>query len=349
VTAALEPPGVLSVGGGARVETHGHAVPARGEPMSETYEPTTSEVSGPRLHLGCPSCGAQLVVESALRTLRCPYCAAPSVVERPPRPGIPEPVFALGFALTHVAAREHVARWLKTRNPFTRSGIRSAEPGEVRGVYVPAYLYSVRAHTRFRASIGEDYQEQETYTTTENGKTVTRTRTVTRTEWRSLGGELTGYVADVLVTASTGLRNEELEALEPFDLRGLARYTPALISGWMAEEPSLTPAQCLTQARKEAEGLVGERLRRFMPGDSHRELEHESRLEWEALDVCLLPVWVLAVRYARDAPPLRVLVNGQTGEVYGQAPLSAWKIGAAVLVVLLLLAVAWLLSQGGGR
>jgi hypothetical protein len=317
--------------------------------MSEPYEPTTSAISEPRLHLGCPSCGAQLVVEPALRTMRCPYCAAPSVVERPPVPGIPEPVFALGFALTHVAAREHVARWLKSRNPFTRSGIRSAEPGEVRGVYVPAYLYSVLAQTRFRASIGENYQEQETYTTTENGKTVTRTRTVTRTEWRSLGGELAGYVADVLVTASTGLRNDELEALEPFDLRGLARYTPALVSGWVAEEPSLTPAQCLAQARKEAEERVGERLGRFMPGDSHRELEHESRLEWEAVDMCLLPVWVLAVRYAEDAPPLRVLVNGQTGEVHGKAPLSVWKVTAAVLVVLLLVAVAWFLSQGGGR
>jgi hypothetical protein len=317
--------------------------------MAEQSSETTSAVAGPRLHLGCPSCGAQLVVEPSMRTTRCPYCAAPNVVERPPASGVPEPVFALGFTVTHGAAKEHVARWLKTRSRFTRSGIRTAEPGEVRGVYVPAYLYSVLAHSRFQASIGEDYQEQETYTTTENGKTVTRTRTVTRTEWRSLGGELKGYVADVLVTASTGLRNDELEALEPFDLRGLARYTPALISGWVTEEPSLTHAQCLTQARKEAEDLVGERLGRFMPGDSHRELEHQSRLEWEALDVCLLPVWVLAVRYAEGEAPLRVLVNGQTGEVVGKAPLSVWKVTAAVLAVLGVVAVVWLLAQGGGR
>lgn len=317
--------------------------------MSETQQPAMTSTVGKLLHLGCPSCGAQLVVEPSLRTTRCPYCAAPNVVERPPVPGVPEPVFALGFSVTHVAAREHVARWLKTRSRFTRSGIRSAEPGEVRGVYVPAYLYSVLAQARFRASIGEDYQEQETYTTTENGKTVTRTRTVTRTEWRPLAGELAGYVADVLVTASTGLSNDEMEALEPFDLRGLARYTPALISGWVAEEPSLTREQCLVQARKEAEQLVGERLGRFMPGDSHRELEHDARLEWEALDVCLLPVWVLAVRYAEDAPALRVLVNGQTGEVVGKAPLSVWKVTAAVLAVLVLAAVVWLLARGGGR
>lgn len=317
--------------------------------MHEQSEGKTSSVAGPLLHLGCPSCGARLVVEPSLRTMRCPYCAAPSVVERPPVPGVPEPTFALGFTVTHAAAREHVARWLSARGPFTRSGIRAAKPGEVRGVYVPAYLYSVLAHTRFSASIGEDYQETETYTTTENGKTVTRTRTVTRTEWRPLRGDVSGYVADVLVTASTGLRNDELEALEPFDLRGLARYTPALVSGWVAEEPSLTLEQCMAQARKEAVERVGRTLARFMPGDSHRDLRHDSRLEWEALDVCLLPVWVLAVRYAEDAPPLRVLVNGQTGEVVGKAPLSAWKVAAAVLVVLVLGALAYLLLSGGAR
>jgi hypothetical protein len=317
--------------------------------MSEQSTETQAAVTGPLLRLGCPSCGAKLVVEPSLRTTRCPYCAAPSVVERPPSPGVPEPAFALGFALNHDAAREHVARWLRSRSRFTRTGIRTAQPGEVRGVYVPAYLYSVLAHARFSASIGENYQEQETYTATENGKTVTRTRTVTRTEWRPLRGELSGYVADVLVTASTGLRNEELEALEPFDLRVLARYSPALVSGWVAEEASLTREQCLELARREAVGKVDERLSRFMPGDSHRELHHEARLEWEALDVCLLPVWVLAVRYEEGAPPLRVLVNGQTGEVHGKAPLSPWKVAAAVLAVLVLAAVAWLLTQGGGR
>ncbi len=315
---------------------------------TQTREPPSS-LTEPLLHLGCQSCGARLMLEPALRTTRCPYCAAPAVVERPPVPGVPEPVFALGFALTHTTAKAHVARWLRSRSRFTRSGIRSASPGEVKGVYVPAYLYSVLAQARYRASIGENYQETETYTATENGKTVTRTRTVTRTEWRPLEGELSGYVADVLVTASKGLENAELEALEPFDLRALARYTPALISGWMAEEPSLTLEECRALARREAVDRVGVKLTRFMPGDSYRELQHQARLEWEALDVCLLPVWVLAVKYAEDAPPLRVLVNGQTGAVHGKAPISPWKVLAAVVFVLALLAVGWLLTSGGGR
>lgn len=302
-----------------------------------------------RLHLGCQSCGARLVLEPSLRTTRCPYCAAPAVVERPVTPGTPEPGFVMGFTVTHAVARERVVAWLKSRGPFRRSGIRKAQPDEVRGVYVPAFLYSALATSRYRASIGENYLETETYTTTENGKTVTRTRTVTRTEWRSLEGELSEYVADVLVTASTGLRNEELEALEPFDLRQLTRFAPALVSGWVAEEPSLTVEASRARAHEELLARRTARLERFLPGDSHRSLEHETQVSWETLDVCLLPVWVLAVRYAPDAEPLRVLVNGQTGEVHGEAPVSVWKVLLAVLVVLVALGVGYLLVAGGGR
>jgi hypothetical protein len=272
------------------------------------------------------------------------------VVERPPSVERPAPVYALGFALTHEAAGERVRGWLRGRNPWSHSGLKRASLQEVRGVYVPAYLYSARSRSRYEASIGEHYTEVETYTTTENGRRVTKTRTVTRTEWRSLRGEHEEYVPDVLVTASRGLSNAELERVEPFDLRLLARYTPALVAGWVAEEPSLAREECLRMAREEALGRVKRRLEAFMPGDTHSGLKHETRLEAESLEVCLVPVWVLAARYAPDKPPLRVVVNGQSGEVYGRVPLSWVKVALTVLAAVALGAlVAWLVGGGGGR
>lgn len=289
------------------------------------------------------------MVAPELRTTVCPYCAAPSVVERPPSLDRPAPTFTLGFALTHQAAGERVKHWLRTRNPWSHSGLKRASLQEVRGVYVPAWLYSALAHSEYSASIGENYTETETYTTTENGKTVTKTRTVVRTEWRSLRGEHAEYVPDVLVTASRGLENAELRALEPFDLRLLARYQPALVAGWVAEEPSLSRDECLNRAREEALGRVGQRLEAFMPGDSHRELRHQTRLEAESLEVCLVPVWVLAARYAPDKPPLRVVVNGQSGEVHGKVPLSWVKVLLTVLGVVALGVLLYVLLGRGGR
>ncbi len=301
------------------------------------------------MNLSCQSCGAQLVVADTLRTTTCPYCAAPSVVERPPAPDRPPPTFALGFVQTPRKARELARENLLRRSFWAPSIIRNASVEELRGIYVPAWLYSALAESDFSATIGEDYTETETYTTTENGKTVTKTRQVTRTEWRPLRGRHAEYVPDVLVTASSGLPNDELEHIEPFDLRALRRYDDALVAGWISEEPSLPQAQCQQQAQAEVVQQLRKRLASFMPGDSHRDLQYSTRFQQESLVVCLLPVWVLALRHDPKSPPLRFLVNGQTGKVYGRVPVSWVKVLIAVVLALLVLGGLFLLLSSGGK
>lgn len=300
------------------------------------------------MNLSCESCGALLVVEDRQRTALCPYCASPAVVDRPPEPDRPAPTFALGFSLVEGVAKERANRWLQTRSVFAESRFKRAAIENLRGVYMPAYLYSAVAESSYSASIGENYTEVQTYTTTVNGKTVVRTRTVTKTEWRPLSGRHAEYVADVLVTASTGLGNDELEHIEPFDLRLMRRYTPAIVAGWIAEDPGMTRDQCLELARREAVEKTGRRLAAFMPGDTHSNLRHTTNLTSESLDLCLVPVWVGAVKHDPQAPAVRVLVNGQTGEVHGKVPLSWVKIFMAILAVLALIAGAvFVLHENG--
>ena len=58
----------------------------------------------------------------------------------------------------------------------------------------------------------------------------------------------------------------------------------------------------------------------------------------------LLPVYVASYRYAGKT--YRVLVNGETGRVEGQAPYSWWKLAALALVVLPLFGLLNLLFFG---
>jgi hypothetical protein len=288
--------------------------------------------------LQCQNCGATLDVTPELRTATCPYCASPSVVDRPPSADRPNPSFALGFVMPEAAAREAARRWVR-RPLLAPQAFRQAPISDIRGVYLPAYLYSATAHTSFRASIGENYTVTESYTTTDaKGRSVTRTRTRVKTEWRSLTGRHACYVSDVVVTASRGIANAELAAVEPFDLRALRRYTPKVVSGWIAEEPSLGLGAGGELARAEVSGEIGRLLADFMPGDSHRDLAYETTLDQESLELLLLPLWVLAVRYRDDKPAVRLLVNGQSGRVYGVAPTSLVKVLVLVAVAVALLA-----------
>lgn len=290
-------------------------------------------MSHEQLEISCQSCGSKLLVELHMRTARCPFCASTSIVERPSSRNRPEPTFIVGFVIDQESAADIVRNWIRTRGFFTRSDFKAAAAEFTRGVYLPAYLYGAIADSDYSASIGEDYTEIETYTTTDSkGNTVTHTRTVTRTEWRSLSGDHTCYVLDVIVSASRGVSNAALEAIEPFDLRALRRYNPSYISGWLAEDPTRSQDDCFELAHNESRQKIGGMLKGFMPGDSHTGLQYHVRLRDEVIDLVLLPVWSFAVRYHADKPPVRLLVNGQTGRVGGRVPVSVVKVTVAILI-----------------
>lgn len=297
------------------------------------------------LEIGCESCGATLRVEEHQRTARCPYCDSPKVVERPPSTDRPDPRFVVPFVVTERGALDGVKGWLKRAGFFARSDFKRASVKKTRAVYLPAWLYGAVAESDYQAEIGENYTTTETYYV--NGKA--QTRTVTKTEWRSLSGRRSAYLSDVIVSASKGLPNEELEGIEPFELGALHRYDPALISGWPAEEPSLNLDDCRTAARAEGLASVGTEITSFMPGDTCRDVQHSTRLRDEATDLVLLPLWVFSARYAGDKPPVRVLVNGQTGKIHGRVPISWAKVAIAIALGLAAIgSIVALIAVGNG-
>lgn len=309
------------------------------------------------LELRCKDCGATLTLPATQFAAVCPYCASGSVVDRPVDPQgarRERPDFILGFHVPSAVAVERVRAWLARRRFFSPNAVRQAEVTSTRGIYLPAWIYSAVARTRYRATIGENYTETETYTTTDaKGNTVTRTRTVVRTEYRKLAGEHAMYTGDLVVTASRGLPNDELETIEPFDLGALRRYDPAIVSGWAAEEATLDRREGRRIAHAEALDLIDRELRRFMPGDSSTVDDFDTELSDENTDLVMLPVWVFAARYTSrgEERTLRILVNGQTGEVQGDVPRSAVKITLAVLLglaaVFLIVLIVMTMAGGG--
>lgn len=214
---------------------------------------------------------------------------------------------------------------------------RAADPSALDDVLVPFWVYDAVARTTFSARVGIHWYRTETYTVTVNGKTETRTRQVQETEWFPLEGSHVRQWFDHLVSASRGLPEAEANALEPFDLGASLPYAPALVSGVAAEQPTIERDEAARVARQELADLEHKVIAStHLPGDRSSDLRTQTASELEPPRLVLLPVWIAAVQ--GPTGPLRLLVNGQTGEVVGRVPRSWWKIGgvaAAVLLVVL--------------
>ena len=84
-----------------------------------------------------------------------------------------------------------------------------------------------------------------------------------------------------------------------------------------------------------------------MPGDSYRNLQYQTNVSQESIDLVLFPIWTFAVRYDESKPPVQILVNGQTGRVGGKVPISPVKVTIAVVIVLLIILAVALLFMAG--
>lgn len=270
----------------------------------------------------CESCGATLSIRGQSIASRCLFCDNPSVIQRPAIRHRSSPVFALAFTIEREVAVQAVRHWIgrQTMAPF---GLKRGAVEKVTGVYIPAYLYSSTARSRYQASIAESYQKTGIRVVSDSQLSLGSRN---RTEYHDLTGTHVTYVSDVLVTASHAVSNQELQAIEPFDLSQLRRYSPTLVAGWNAEEPSLSPEESLRVARGETQAWIPEMLLNFMPGDGVRDLRHTTEFLEESVAPTLTPVWVCAIRYSPHQPPLRILVNGQTAKVAGEVPFSWLKL-----------------------
>ncbi|HIL36343.1 MAG TPA: hypothetical protein EYG26_02570 [Planctomycetes bacterium] len=283
----------------------------------------------------------------------CPFCASGSVIDRAvDRETIGsgraiEPNYVLGFAIPREQAEASVREWLAKGRLLAPSEIRHAKISSMEGVYLPAYLYSAVARSEYSARIGENYTTTETYVTTDSkGRMVTRTRTVVKTEWRNLSGKHVTQAADALVTACRGLTNAELAAIEPFDLSAIRRYSSALVTGWSAEEATRTQAEGIDLAQEEVQQAVGRELDGYLPGDSRQVSSLTTTFEDQVAELMLVPVWVLALRWGPEKKLLRVLVNGQTGEIQGDLPRSFGRLALLVLGILAVLVFFGLIVSG---
>lgn len=297
---------------------------------------TTAELDATSVQ--CQQCGAQLSLRRFDKAVACPYCQSTNVVRRPPRPGIPTPAFVLGFARPEAEVRALVARWGRAAPWYAPRGFKHLELELLKPVYLPAYLVTGDADCRWSARAGYTYSERQ-------GK-----RTVTKTEWHDVGGHALLRLLPVLISASHQVKNDELQGLEPYDYGRLARYTEAAIAGWPAEEAARTPEGVTPEVQDEVGAQLLRRIGALAPG----ERKQSPRLHWTLkdshVDLLLVPAWTMLVRFSPTRPRVRVLVNGQTGQVHGKVPASAVKVTLAIAAGLLALGLlVWLFLHGGRR
>jgi hypothetical protein len=164
-----------------------------------------------------------------------------------------------------------------------------------------------------------------------------------------LEGAHHGYYSFYLVSASKGLPQKVAEWIQPFQLLALKRYSPKFLPGWLSEEYSVEKDAAYELSEQEFRRREQAAISAFLPGDTHGQLHVQITFSNINSDLILLPIYLRSYRYKEKL--YRTLINGQTGKISGEKPVSGRRIAAAIGLVLLLALIVYLIVAlvGGGR
>lgn len=307
----------------------------------------SSEIAHNIRTLSCPNCGARMEIDGPTHATDCPFCATPVVTDTGPTRQI-KPQGVLPFVLSEDQARRAMEDWLG-RLWFAPSGLVAyARRGRrLAGVYSPFWTFDARTDSAYAGQRGDYYYETVYVTREVNGRSQRVPQQVRRTRWRTVQGRVARRFNDVLVLASTALPRRLTDGLTPWDLSHLTRYDPQYLAGFTAEGYTVALSDGHGIARQEMAGVIAMDVRRDIGGDEQRIDQIQTRHSDETFKHILLPVWMAAYKY--NGKSYRFVVNGQSGQVQGERPYSAWKIALAVIAALVVLAVLMLVAQQSGQ
>jgi len=284
----------------------------------------------------CNNCGAETVVDGSSAAAQCAFCGSSHIIDQDSGAGI-APESLIPFKINKNTALDNFNAWIKKRFFAPRALKKSYRSEGISGVYVPFWTYDADSESNYRAEAGTYYYTTEKYTVRKDGKSETRERRVRHTRWYPVHGRFARHFDDFLVNASRQVDDKLIRKIEPFDLNELVQYQADFLAGFMAEKYSIGLKEGWAKAQKEMDKQLYSEIRSHISADEVRRLNVNTVYRNIKFKHILLPVWISAYQFNNKV--YKFLVNGQTGKVHGEAPVSFWKIAGLIAAVLALIAI----------
>jgi LSD1 subclass zinc finger protein len=283
----------------------------------------------------CGNCGASSTLKPNITSDNCPFCASPIVITGGTSSSIIKPKYLLPFNIDQKSAFIQFKNWIKSLWFAPNDLKQYADNAEkLNGMYIPYWTYDSRTVSEYSGERGDNYTTTESYTTIENGKSVSRTRTVTKIRWSYASGIVNNNFDDVLILASNSLPEKYTNALEPWDLNNITDYNDKFLSGFRSESYQIDVKEGFEKSKVFMDMGIRDSINRDIGGDHQRINSVETKYNDITFKHILLPIWLSAYRY--NDKVFRFMINGRTGEVQGERPYSAIKIIFTVLSVIIL-------------
>ena len=260
----------------------------------------------------CSSCGGQIMGDETLGATSCPFCGNP-VIMSGQFAGDLMPDMIIPFKLDKDTAKARLLDYYK-KMPFLPNAFTEENHiDEIRGIYVPFWLFSTRASgsVRYKAT---------------RIRTWTDTRFVyTDTSFFSVTREGTLDFTRIPADGSSKMPDDLTQSVEPFDFSEAVDFQTAYMSGYLADRYDVEYNACIPYINERVSNSVAEAFEKTVKGfntvtrESGSVSSRNGRVEY-----AMCPIWILNTTW--NGQKYIFAMNGQTGKMVGNTPIDKGKL-----------------------
>jgi hypothetical protein len=226
------------------------------------------------------------------------------------------------FCIAQGEAEELFLKWCKKKWFLPKAFKTRAHARQIRGVYFPFWVTDADAEgsadfkaTRVRTWRAGDY----TYTNTKVYKL-------------ERAGDI--HFEDIVTCALSDADKKMLEGVLPYPSDELIDFSMPFLSGFFAKKRDIERDALSEEVRGRMHDYTAALLRTTVR-DSYSTVSPETvnvNIKESHWEYALLPIWVLTYTH-KDGKVYTFAINGSTGKLYGELPVSQLKLAALMAAV----------------
>jgi VIT1/CCC1 family predicted Fe2+/Mn2+ transporter len=168
------------------------------------------------------------------------------------------------------------------------------------------------------------------------GSTSTRKGDYIYTKHYNLNGELDAYYKGINYDGSSSFSDAISESIAPYDVKNMKEFTPSILSGFYADTNDLGKDLYSSDARKIANDETWKFVKREKQYSKYnvtepKDLSGAFNTKEESADLAMFPVWFMS--YKNGDRVAYATINGQTGKIFADLPVSVPKYLLGALVI----------------
>lgn len=260
----------------------------------------------------CRSCGAAIETDATTVATHCPYCDNVVVLSDKVEGGL-RPNVIIPFKIDKKGLNDSINKYISGKKLLPNDFFDNRKISKIQGVYVPFWLFDagLDGSMSMNATRIRHYSDSN-YNYTETSHYLIE-----------VDGEM--RFEKVPVDGSIKMDDDLMDSIEPFNYSQLVDFDSAYLSGFLADRFDNDPDESLPRASNRMLNSAVKTVKSLVDKDygSTSLRTNGMQIKGASVKYALLPVYLLNMEY--NGKKYRFAVNGQTGKIVGELPISKAK------------------------